>query len=88
MGASVTIVDNAPHDFAGGTRRASPERAVREILDLRAKGDVEAILEVLAGEELLLPARAVFRCERKRRSASMEPDNLAISLAVAEREQI
>ena len=65
MGASVTIVDNAPHDSAGGTRRASPERAVREILDLRAKGDVEAILEVLAGEELLLPARAAFRCERK-----------------------
>jgi hypothetical protein len=43
MGARVTIVDNAPSDSAGETRRAFLEWAVREILDLRAKGDVEAI---------------------------------------------
>ena len=44
MGASVTIVDNAPYNSAGETRRAFLEPAVREMLDLRAKGDVEAIL--------------------------------------------
>jgi len=42
-GANVTIVDNAQYDSASETRRAFLKRAVREILDLRAKGDVEAI---------------------------------------------
>ena len=57
-GADMTMVDNKPQNTAGETRRAFLERAVREFLDLRAQGDVEAMLEWIAPDFVYNPCGA------------------------------
>jgi ketosteroid isomerase-like protein len=41
----MTLIEDRPHNLPGETRREFLERAVRAILELRSKGDVEAMLE-------------------------------------------
>ncbi len=68
----MTSIEDRPHNSAGDTRREFLERAVRAILELRSKGDVEAMLDWTAPDfsyrplgEWSKPPSVPDQCDRR-----------------------